>query len=87
MSDIEDKTVAKDTILAATPSVTVSVATVFGVPLQEWVYVVTILYTLVMTVKTLMDIIREAHRDNNNEKEQNIQGTGGSTKKSTRNNA
>ena len=80
MSDIEDKTVAKATILAATPSVTVSVATVFGLPLQEWVYVVTILYTLVMTVKTLMDIIREAHRDNNNEKEQNIQGTGGSTK-------
>lgn len=80
MPDVEDKTVAKDTILAATPSVTVSIATVFGVPLEEWVYVVTILYTLVMTVKTLLDIIRENHRDNNNEKEQNIQGTGGSTK-------
>lgn len=80
MDDIEDKTVAKDTILAATPSVTVSVATVLGIPLEEWVYVVTILYTLVMTVKTLMDIIREAHRDNNNEKEQNIQGTGRSAK-------
>ena len=87
MADIEDKTVAKDTILAAAPSVTVSVATVFGVPLEEWVYVVTILYTLVMTVKTLMDIIRENRRDNNNEKEQNIQGTGGSTKQSTGNNA
>lgn len=87
MDDIEDKTVAKDTILAATPSVTVSIATVFGVPLEEWVYVVTILYTLVMTVKTLMDIIRENHRDNNNEKEQNVQGTGGSTKQSTGNNA
>lgn len=80
MADIEDKTVAKDTILAATPSVTVSIATVFGVPLEEWVYVVTILYTLVITVKTLLDIIRENHRDNNNEKEQNVQGTGGSTK-------
>lgn len=81
MPDIEDKTVAKDTILAATPSVTVSVATVFGVPLQEWVYVVTILYTLVMTVKTLMDIIRQAHNDNtNNKKEQDIQGTGSPTK-------
>lgn len=80
MPDVEDKTVAKDTILVATPSVTVSIATVFGVPLEEWVYVVTILYTLVMTVKTLMDIIRENHRDNNNEKEQNIQGTGRSTK-------
>ena len=87
MADIEEKTVAKDTILAATPAVTVSIATVFGVPLEEWVYVVTILYTLVMTVKTLMDIIREAHRDNNNEKEQNIQGTGGSSKQSTGNNA
>lgn len=80
MPDVEDKTVAKDTILAATPPVTVSIATVFGVPLEEWVYVVTILYTLVMTVKTLMDIIRENHRDNKNEKEQNIQGTGRSTK-------
>lgn len=87
MADIEEKTVAKDTILAATPPVTVSVATVLGIPLEEWVYVVTILYTLVMTVKTLMDIIREAHSDNNNEKEQNIQGTGGSSKQSTGNNA
>lgn len=80
MPDIEDKTVAKDTILAATPSVTVSIATVFGVPLQEWVYVVTILYTLVMTVKTLMDIIRQAHNDNTNKKEQDIQRTRGPTK-------
>lgn len=45
-SDEEAKKIAEE-ILQFTPPTVVSCTTLFGLPLSEWVYLVTILYTIV----------------------------------------
>lgn len=46
LSDEEAKKIAEE-ILQFTPPTVVSCTTLFGLPLSEWVYLVTILYTIV----------------------------------------
>lgn len=46
LSDEEAKKIAEE-ILQFTPPTVVSCTTLFGLPLSEWVYLVTILYTMV----------------------------------------
>lgn len=63
-----------DVALAGTPPVVVSSMTFLGFPLSEWIYVVTIFYTLVATfalIKKLWDSHKRDRQNNNNHKEKN----------------
>lgn len=58
-----------DVALAGTPPVVVSSMTFLGFPLSEWIYVVTIFYTLVATfalIKKLWDSHKRDRQNNNN---------------------
>lgn len=63
-----------DVTLAGLPPVAVSSMTFLGYPLSEWIYVVTILYTLVATF-TLLKKLWDSHKKDKaeEEKEQNEQ--------------
>ncbi len=63
-----------ETIANATPAITVSSLIIFGLPLHDWVYVVTIIYTFVgictMIKKHWIDPWlekRQLEKDKNNE--------------------
>lgn len=63
-----------DVTLAGTPPVVVSSMTFLGFPLSEWIYVVTIFYTLVATfalIKKLWDSHKRDKDNNTNNKEKN----------------
>lgn len=44
--------------LKVSPPVAVSALSMFGVPLQEWVYIVTIIYVVLQTTKFIIDWLR-----------------------------
>lgn len=73
MSDTEVEALLKN-VASVAPAVAVSSSIVFGLPLSDWVYVVTILYTFVgictMIKKHWIDPLLENRRlmkDENNE--------------------
>nr|DAH95386.1 MAG TPA: holin [Bacteriophage sp.] len=45
--DVDDKGTILDNLVQVAPSVAVSSAVILGLPLSDWVYVVTIVYTFV----------------------------------------
>ena len=51
-----------DNKLAAVPPVVVSGISILGIELQQWAYITTITYTLLLTLGLLWKWLREAHR-------------------------
>ena len=46
----------------AAPPVSVAGLSISGVPLQEWVYIVTIVYTVILIIKSLPEVYKAVAR-------------------------
>ena len=57
---------------SAVPPVTVSTLTIFGVTLHDWVYLATIIYTVIATIALLRKLCKEIKEEHSHEEDKVI---------------